>query len=347
MYVLCQCSCKLIASVLQERQRAISSESHFACRLPSFRYQSCRPYSLHRRKPAPRCFLYHGDGAEDLLQVLIRCLALEELNFHWCRQIPGAAWAKLQGADWPKMRRPEFSQCFEDHGHGAADLLQLLGRSPALEELNFDRCKQIPGAAWAKLQGAEWPKLRTANFSSCFEDHGDGAADLLQLLSRCPTLEELNFLGCKQISGIAWAKLQGAEWPKMRKANFIACFEDHGHGAADLLQLLGRSPALEELNFDRCKQIPGAAWAKLQGAEWPKLRTANFSSCFADHGDGTDDLLQLLGRCPAIEMLDFEHCEQIPASAWQRLPDGCWPKLGRDWYSCLGIPNEQLPRLCG
>eukprot|EP00438_Fugacium_kawagutii_P023784 Skav219336 [mRNA] locus=scaffold4190:4114:19716:- [translate_table: standard] len=101
--------------------------------------------------------------------------------------------------------------CFEN-------LLRVLGRCPALEELNFDGCRFIPGTAWAKLQGAQWRQMRKANFSLCFARQGDGAEDLLQALGSCSTLEELNFDDCPEIPGAAWAQLRGAEWPQMRKA---------------------------------------------------------------------------------------------------------------------------------
>eukprot|EP00438_Fugacium_kawagutii_P002525 Skav234522 [mRNA] locus=scaffold2407:105107:112478:- [translate_table: standard] len=240
-----------------------------------------------------------------------------------------------------------LGRCFEDHGDGAEDLLQVLARCQALEELNLSFCKQILGPAWTKVCSAQWPKMNMAYFYGCFEHHGDGAEDLLQVLARCQ-LQELILGRCKQIAGPAWAnvrgwaQLRGASWT-LKIADFNQCFWDHGDGAEDLLQVLARSQSLEVLNFKECNRIPGTAWAKLRGAQWPKLRKATFQWCFEDHGDGAEDLLQVLARSQTLEELDFRNCGRVPARTWQQLPDGCWPKLNE----CNGIPADLLQRLRG
>ena len=43
-------------------------------------------------------------------------------------------------------------------------LLQGLSQSTTLETLVFDRCDQIPAAAWQRLCGAEWLNLKIASF---------------------------------------------------------------------------------------------------------------------------------------------------------------------------------------
>ena len=59
----------------------------------------------------------------------------------------------------------------------------------------------------------------------------------------------------------------------------------------------------------------------------------------------TADLLQALSHSPLLEELDFatdlDNSSEIPAAAWQNLPDGAWPKLR--W--ARGIPKEELQRL--
>ena len=59
------------------------------------------------------------------------------------------------------------TRCFGQHSKGvdgAADLLEVLGKATALEELNFYGCDQIPAAAWQRLRGADWRNLKVASF---------------------------------------------------------------------------------------------------------------------------------------------------------------------------------------
>ena len=57
--------------------------------------------------------------------------------------------------------------------------------------------------------------------------------------------------------------------------------------------------------------------------------------------EGAADLLEALSQSTQLEELNFLECSKISAVAWQKLPDGAWPKL-RDPY---GIPEEELQRL--
>ena len=59
--------------------------------------------------------------------------------------------------------------------------------------------------------------------------------------------------------------------------------------------------------------------------------------------DGAADLIQALSQSPLLEELDFLGCSEIPTAAWQKLPDGTWPKL----RGAEGIPEEELWRLRG
>ena len=54
----------------------------------------------------------------------------------------------------------------------------------------------------------------------CFKSQGEGAADLLQVLGHSHELEEASFSSCHQIPAVAWQKLRGAKWPKLKKAYF-------------------------------------------------------------------------------------------------------------------------------
>ena len=54
------------------------------------------------------------------------------------------------------------TRCFgrdSEGAYGAADLLEVLGKATTLEELRFDRCSQIPAAAWRRVPSGGWPKL--------------------------------------------------------------------------------------------------------------------------------------------------------------------------------------------
>ena len=68
------------------------------------------------------------------------------------------------------------------------------------------------------------------------------------------------------------------------------------------------------------------------------------SRCFdkdTQGADGAPHLLQALSQSTQLEELNFVFCSQIPVSAWQKVPDGAWPKL----WGARGIPKEELQRL--
>eukprot|EP00438_Fugacium_kawagutii_P007022 Skav233758 [mRNA] locus=scaffold1792:402073:410486:- [translate_table: standard] len=105
-------------------------------------------------------------------------------------------------------------------------LVLLLALDRVTVELKLGGCAKIPGTAWAKVRGAQWPNLQKADFSECFDEEGEGAEDLLQVLAQCEALEELKLGGCQQIPGTAWAKVRGAQWPNLQKADFCASWGD-------------------------------------------------------------------------------------------------------------------------
>jgi len=205
--------------------------------------------------------------------------------------------------------------------------------------------------------------LKKAYFAVCFDTDtqlcfgrstrgADGAADLLEALSHSPLLEYLDFYGCSRIPAAAWQKVRSAKWLHLKKAGFGACFNKYAKGAdgaADLLEALSHSPLLEYLDFYGCSQIPAAAWQKVRSAKWLHLKKADFGASFHDPqgADGAADLLQALSQSPLLEELkfyDYSGCSQIPTAAWQKVPDGAWPKLR--WAP--GIPaGEEFRRLRG
>ena len=54
----------------------------------------------------------------------------------------------------------------------------------------------------------------------------DGAADLLEVLSQSPLLEELDLGFCNQIPTGAWQKVRSAKWLKLKKAGFRLCLAE-------------------------------------------------------------------------------------------------------------------------
>jgi len=52
--------------------------------------------------------------------------------------------------------------------------------------------------------------------------------------------------------------------------------------------------------------------------------------------DGAADLLEALSQSTLLEELNFSHCRQIPAAAWQKLHGAKWLNLKKaDFRSCL------------
>eukprot|EP00438_Fugacium_kawagutii_P035951 Skav209018 [mRNA] locus=scaffold2629:73011:78728:+ [translate_table: standard] len=235
-----------------------------------------------RSTAAHICYVDTPEKASQVVPLLgaLRHCPLEELHMPRSCAIR-AGWAQFRGAEWTNLKIADFSRCF--HGEGAEDVLQVLERCQALEEINLEWCR-IPGAAWAKLRGAQWAKMKKANFSGCFIDgDGEGAEELLQVLARCEALEELNLYGSQQIPGPAWANVRGAEWAKMKKASFYWSFLRQGDGAEDLLQVLGRCEALEELDLSSCSKIPASAWQQLPDGCWPKLQLRSCDDIPKEH----------------------------------------------------------------
>ena len=65
--------------------------------------------------------------------------------------------------------------------------------------------------------------------------------------------------------------------------------------------------------------------------------------CFsgdAKGADGAADLLQALSQSSLLEELNFNHCFEIPAAAWQKLRSATWLNLKKANFSeCLAERN--------
>ena len=183
-------------------------------------------------------------------------------------------------------------------------LLQVLSQSTTLEELSFYDCSQIPAAAWQRLHGADWRNLKIARFD---RQLGRGRGDvswnwyllfplaLVGDVNKCfgwMLRSHLDWLGMLFSWLEFWWIYIGVSCHSVTLNWYLCCsilpvspctrcFGDDSKGvdgAADLLQVLGKATALEELSFYDCSQIPAAAWQRLHGADWRNLKIASFKS---------------------------------------------------------------------
>ncbi|CAK9072387.1 unnamed protein product [Durusdinium trenchii] len=85
-------------------------------------------------------------------------------------------------------------------------------------------------------------------------------------------VQELNLSGCTEIPAEAWQQLGKANWMKLRKANFLQCFQSGSKGASGAVVVLTALAQCHEL-----KDEPGSSWAKPIGrsSEKPILSGAS------------------------------------------------------------------------
>ncbi|CAE7767203.1 unnamed protein product [Symbiodinium necroappetens] len=163
-------------------------------------------------------------------------------------QEPGAKQLPMYPAFITSVVMPEAPAAVQ----GDLGLVPALARSD-VEELNLDRCRDVPAAVWQQLgqaQGEAFQKLR------CFDKFskgGEGAAALLLALKQStgdPALgQELGMEGCYKVPAAAWQLLATARWEQLRKADFSECFDEdckEPEGAAGLLSALARCRQLQD-----------------------------------------------------------------------------------------------------
>ena len=226
-----------------------------------------------------------------------------------------AEWKLLQQADWPKLQVARFSFVFSKTGEGAAEVLDLLSRCKLLTVVDFGCCGSFPAEAWAVLRMAEWPQLVDAT-----------------RFSHVPK----------------WKFSQQADWPKLQVARFSFVFSKTGEGAAELLDLLSRCKLLTIFDFGCCGSIPAEAWAVLRKAEWPELVEANFGGtfdCDKPAADGAVAVMELLVRCKRLEKVNFRFCDGAPSQTWDLLGPGTWPELKEAHFDLLDLSPWQTPQL--
>ncbi|CAE7466891.1 unnamed protein product, partial [Symbiodinium necroappetens] len=80
----------------------------------------------------------------------------------------------------------------------------------------------VPADSWERLGASlDSDRLRKVDLEGCFWSSGAGSKALLAGLARCRKLQDLAMDNCRKVPGEAWAELRAAEWPELRKANFI------------------------------------------------------------------------------------------------------------------------------
>ena len=209
------------------------------------------------------------------------------------------------------------SPCTRCFGHdskgidGAADLLEVLGKAMTLERLDFDRCSQIPAAAWQQLHGADWRNLKMAWFD---RQLGRGRGDVSwnwYLLFPLALVGDVN-------TCFGWMLRSHVDWLGML-FSWLEFWWIY----------IGVSCHSVTLNWDlSCSTLPVSPCARCFGHDSKGI-------------DGAADLLEVLGKAMTLERLDVS-CSQIPAAAWQRVPSGAWPKLKPS--NAFGVPAEELQR---
>ena len=160
---------------------------------------------------------------------------------------------------------------------GAAYLLEALSQSPLLEVLVFDRCSEIPAAAWQKFHGAKWLYLKTADFGQCLGERNGWRFS-------CFFSAFLSPLECTWTCRY-FTNIFSTLYNRLTLTKFCRCFvcdTKVADGAADLLEALSQSPLLENLNLCLCGGIPAAAWQKVRSAKWLNLKRADFDWCLAE-----------------------------------------------------------------
>merc|ERR1711920_340940 len=95
--------------------------------------------------------------------------------------------------------------------------MTALVTSAEWEEMDFGDCAKISGGAWAPWRNRNLPKLKKGIFNGCFNEHGDGAEDLITALISSSELEELDFFCCSKVPDSAWERVPKGAWSRLLK----------------------------------------------------------------------------------------------------------------------------------
>jgi hypothetical protein len=162
----------------------------------------------------------------------------------------------------------------------------------ALEDLGLSGCGLDPSCLLPTAAGLTRLELLhvTLQPEQAQQDSELGASQLLQLLSRCTALRELNL------------STKAADWSQQQLAQYSA---------------LTASSNLQKLRI-QIDSIPSAAWAHVSaaGRKLPQLRSfcaADFSSC------RSADITRLVSCCPALKNLSPQTAADASLSPLQSL----------------------------
>jgi len=270
------------------------------------------------------CFDF-GTGAVPLFAGLARCPELKELIMDTC-YAPGAAWGEFQRAEWTKLRKASFKGCFKLRGDGSENLLSALGRSPQLQEANFQDWHRAPENAWALLGDGAWPGLRVAK--GIPEEHRE------RLCKASPDVGSGQSAASLELQELGAQKI--AMYPTLITSVMMPRAAAEVQQDPRLLPALGHCQ-LEELNLDWCTDVPASVWQELgQRADFQLLTRASFVECFnheSEGAEGASGLLSALRACRNLQELNMAGCYEVPAASWQLLATASWEQLRKAKFS--------------
>mmetsp|Transcript_58961 Transcript_58961/g.190873 ORF Transcript_58961/g.190873 Transcript_58961/m.190873 type:complete len:241 (-) Transcript_58961:68-790(-) len=86
----------------------------------------------------------------------------------------------------------------------------------------------VPIQAWRELSTAVWPKLREVDLTSCFQDDGAGASEVLHAVASAgASLTKLSLLGCMKIPAEAFVAIPDCTWSNLEYWNTAGVFISH------------------------------------------------------------------------------------------------------------------------
>ena len=310
--------------------------------------------------PEMRCvhFGLRNSGSQVAAVALLQCLAkspkLEELKFWIFKRVvndfdggfDGAslddveAWEQIREAQWPALRRADFSGCFQlDDSQGvAAEVLKILANCSELEVLNFEDNQWPTTPEWDEQFAKRcWPKLR---WEECHFGHNSPSEEYRPQQAAPataqgdPTTAESE---SRAVSGLCSgifcvhvpAETEGEMFPK------YLTHVGEVRGAAQPQSLAERQD-LKVVGVVTGGELPASAWLSLETATWPELRVVNLWRRFCKDSlglAGAHAALGLLARCKLLEEIGLSQCNGIPAEAWERLRGAEWPFLKKADFS--------------
>jgi hypothetical protein len=146
------------------------------------------------------------------------------------------------------------------------------------------------------------------------------------LLSRaarlCPRLESLSLAGCR------WVHL--SLWPQSLPSLRVLCLDNTPVRRADLANLTGCCPALQDASFNACRRITGTDLRLLSGLPLERLAALGVHMTDAD--------LAVHRSLASCEVGDLDQLPTRTACAWRECGLPCAPGARRLWLGRLAEP---------